>query len=80
VRAPPHAGGFSLTSKAVDLRMMFLAALSSAISLTAESSSAQVAMLTRSAYTIHRRPISLTTYSVIAGLNAVRPKQIGIHA
>jgi hypothetical protein len=37
----------------VDLRVAWLAALSSAINFKAEASSAQAAMLSRSAYTIH---------------------------
>jgi hypothetical protein len=40
-------------SLTVDLRVALLAALSSAISFKAEASSAQAAMLSRSAYTIH---------------------------
>jgi hypothetical protein len=51
-----HAGGFcllALVPRTVGLRVAPLAALSSAISFKAESSSAQAPMLCRSAYTIH---------------------------
>jgi hypothetical protein len=43
----------ALLSRTADLRVARLAALSSAISFKAESSSAHVPMLSRSAYTIH---------------------------
>jgi integrase/recombinase XerD len=51
-----HAGGFCLLAlipRTVNLRVAPLAALSSAISFKAESSSGQVPILCRSAYTIH---------------------------
>jgi len=51
-----HAAGFCLLALipwTVDLRVASLAALSSAINFKAEASSAQAAMLSRSAYTIH---------------------------
>ena len=56
IEAPTvHARGFLLALKpwTLDLRVTPLAALSSAISFKADVSSAQVAMLCRSAYTIH---------------------------
>lgn len=51
-----YARGFGLLALipwTVDLRDASLAALSSAISFKADSSSAQAPMLSRSAYTIH---------------------------
>jgi hypothetical protein len=56
IEAPTvHARGFLLAVKpwTLDLGVAPLAALSSAISFKADVSSAQVAMLCRSAYTIH---------------------------
>jgi hypothetical protein len=56
IEGPPvHASGFLLALKpwTVDFRVALFAAQSSAISFKAEVSSAQAAMLCRSAYTIH---------------------------
>lgn len=70
-----------LVPRTADLRVALLAALSAAISFKAESSSTQVPILSRSAYTIHWWPISLTVYSVIASpLLLEAPSQTGIYA